>query len=154
MQNNDLIWMQRALELARLGAAAGEVPVGAVLVLNNEVIGEAYNSPIADHDPSAHAEMLALRAGAKKTQNYRLINACLYVTLEPCIMCVGAMVHARIQRLVYAANDPKTGAIQSQARLLDETFLNHRVQYEGGVLGHECGKLLSDFFRERRAQQS
>jgi tRNA(adenine34) deaminase len=154
MQNNDLIWMQRALELARLGAAAGEVPVGAVLVLNNEVIGEAYNSPIADHDPSAHAEMLALRAGAKKIQNYRLINTCLYVTLEPCIMCVGAMVHARIQRLVYAANDPKTGAIQSQIRLLDEPFLNHCVQHDGGVLGHECGQLLSDFFRERRARQS
>lgn len=153
MQSNDLIWMQRALELARLGAAAGEVPVGAVLVLNNEVIGEAYNSPIASHDPSAHAEMLALRAGAQKVQNYRLIHSCLYVTLEPCIMCVGAMVHARIERVVYAANDPKTGAIQSQLKLLDEPFLNHRVQYAGGLLGHECGQLLSHFFQARRAQQ-
>ena len=146
----DQRWMQRALELARQGAAVGEVPVGAVLVLNNEMIAEAYNQPIAQHDPSAHAEIQALRRGAQVLENYRLPDTTLYVTLEPCIMCAGAMVHARIQRLVYAASDAKAGAIVSQLQVLDQPFLNHRVQHEGGVLGQECSQLLSDFFKARR----
>jgi tRNA(adenine34) deaminase len=146
----DLIWMQRALELAKQGAAAGEVPVGAVLVLNNQVIGEGFNAPITNHDPSAHAEIQALRAGALSMNNYRLLNTTLYVTLEPCAMCAGAMVHARIQRLVYAAKDAKAGAVESKMQLLDQSFLNHRVEHQGGLLAEVCGALLSDFFRSKR----
>lgn len=146
----DLLFMRRALELAKLGAATGEVPVGAVLVLNDEIIAEGFNTPITNHDPSAHAEIQVLRAGAEKLNNYRLLNTTLYVTLEPCMMCAGAMVHARIQRLVFAASDPKAGAIISKLQLLDQPFLNHRVEYQGGVLADECGGLLSEFFRSRR----
>ena len=146
----DLFFMYRALELAKQGAAAGEVPVGAVLVLDHEIIAEGFNTPITNHDPSAHAEIQVLRAGAEKLNNYRLLNTTLYVTLEPCMMCAGAMVHARIQRLVFAASDPKAGAIISKLQLLDQPFLNHRVEYHGGVLGDECGGLLSEFFRSRR----
>lgn len=149
-REQDLIFMQRALQLAKLGAEAGEVPVGAVLVLDNEVIGEGYNAPIVKHDPSAHAEIQALRAGAASLDNYRLPNTTLYVTLEPCMMCAGAMVHARIKRLVYAALDPKAGAIASRMQLLDQTFLNHRVMHEGGLMGGECSLMLSEFFRARR----
>lgn len=149
-QQQDLVWMQRALELARLGAAAGEVPVGAVLVLDNEIIAEGFNQPISQHDPSAHAEIQVLRNGANAIGNYRLLNTTLYVTLEPCMMCAGAMVHARIQHLVYAATDVKAGAIASQLQLLDQPFLNHRVQYEGGVLANECSQTLSEFFKSRR----
>ncbi|HTM62900.1 MAG TPA: tRNA adenosine(34) deaminase TadA [Gammaproteobacteria bacterium] len=150
MRTQDEIFMRRALELAREGAAAGEVPVGAVLVLDNQIIGEGFNAPISGHDPSAHAEIQALRKGAAAIGNYRLLNSTLYVTLEPCMMCTGAMVHARIQRLVYAATDPKAGVIKSKMQLLDQPFLNHRVAYEGGVLESECGSLLTDFFRSRR----
>lgn len=146
----DLVWMRRALALAKQGAAAGEVPVGAVLVLNNEVIGEGFNQPILNNDPSAHAEIQALRAGALKLSNYRLLDTTLYVTLEPCMMCAGAMVHARINRVVYAANDPKAGAVVTKMQLLDQPFLNHRVTHEGGVMGEECGAMLSGFFRGRR----
>lgn len=150
MSTSDEFFMRRAMELAKAGAEAGEVPVGAVLVLNNEIIGEGYNAPIAKHDPSAHAEIQALRAGAAKINNYRLLNSTLYVTLEPCMMCAGAMVHARINRLVYAASDPKAGVISTKLQLLDQPFLNHRVDYEGGVLGDECSAMLSGFFRSRR----
>jgi tRNA(Arg) A34 adenosine deaminase TadA len=146
----DLVWMRRALELAKQGAAAGEVPVGAVLVLNNEIVAEGFNQPILNKDPSAHAEIQALRAGAQALDNYRLLNTTLYVTLEPCMMCAGAMVHARINRLVYAALDPKAGAVVSKMQLLDQPFLNHRVVHEGGVMAEECGGLLSGFFRGRR----
>ena len=148
--DQDLVFMRRALELAKRGAAAGEVPVGAVLVHDNLVIGEGYNAPITNHDPSAHAEVQALRAGAASLNNYRLLNTTLYVTLEPCMMCAGAMVHARIQRVVYAASDPKAGAITSRMQLLDQPFLNHRVTHAGGVLAEECGLVLSSFFRARR----
>ena len=150
MNERDSFWMQHALELAKRAALDGEVPVGAVLVLENEIIGEAYNQPILRHDPTAHAEMLALRAGANKIGNYRLLNSTLYVTLEPCFMCAGAMVHARIQRLVFGAPDPKTGAIMSVARVLDEACMNHRVEYAGGMMEKECGDELRLFFRERR----
>ncbi|RDI44821.1 tRNA adenosine(34) deaminase TadA [Aquicella lusitana] len=146
----DNFWMQRAIQLAETAALQGEVPVGAVLVLNDEVIGEGYNCPISHADPTAHAEIVALRSGAKKLQNYRLPNATLYVTLEPCLMCAGAVVHARIKRLVYGAADPKAGAIVSMATVLNEPFLNHRVQHEGGLLAETCGHLLSQFFQARR----
>lgn len=148
--NRDQYWMQCALQLAEKAAAVNEVPVGAVLVLNDELIGEGFNCPITQHDPSAHAEMLALRAGAEHIGNYRLLNSTLYVTLEPCIMCAGAMVHARIKRLVFGAHDLKTGAISSMTNTLDLSFLNHRIDYAGGLLAEQCGGLLSNFFRERR----
>lgn len=143
-------WMQQALELAKSAALAQEVPVGAVLVLDNQLISTGANSPITTHDPSAHAEIMALRAGAKAIGNYRLLNATLYVTLEPCLMCVGAMVHARIKRLVYGAADPKTGAVVSVAKMFDLPYLNHRVEYTGGVMAEECGAVLSEFFAARR----
>lgn len=142
--------MAQALELAKRAAELGEVPVGAVLVLDGEVIGVGHNQPIASHDPTAHAEIQALRAGALNVGNYRLPEATLFVTLEPCMMCAGAMVHARIKRLVYGASDPKTGAIDSMAKLLDQSFLNHRIDYQGGVLAEACGVVLSEFFRQRR----
>lgn len=147
---SDKYWMQQALMLAKEAKAENEVPVGAVLVLNNELIGKGYNSPIKTHDPTAHAEMLALREGATKLQNYRLPETTLYVTLEPCLMCAGAMVHARIKRLVYGAFDPRTGVIKSVAQILDSPFLNHRVLHAGGLFEKEAAALLSDFFKARR----
>lgn len=146
----DLAFMQRALELAKAGAAAGEVPVGAVLVANQEIIAEAYNAPISTSDPSAHAEVRVLRAAGLHLNNYRLLDTTLYVTLEPCVMCAGALVHARIRRLVFGAADPKAGAIVSKLRVLDEPYLNHKVSYEGGVHSDACSQLLTDFFRSRR----
>ncbi len=146
----DLDWMRRALKLAERAQAEDEVPVGAVLVLNEEIIGEGWNRPIAAHDPTAHAEIMALRAGAEILGNYRLNGTTLYVTLEPCVMCAGAMVHARIQRLVFGASDPKAGAITSVFTIPDSGRLNHRVQHTGGVLSEECGALLSCFFEARR----
>lgn len=146
----DEFWMRQAMELADVAAASGEVPVGAALVLNGEMIGQGYNRPISTHDPTAHAEVIALREGAAKLHNYRLLGATLYVTLEPCLMCVGAMVHARIQRLIYGAADAKTGAVISAVKSLDLPFLNHRIEYEGGLLAPMCGARLSRFFQERR----
>ncbi|MGE5241373.1 MAG: tRNA adenosine(34) deaminase TadA [Bacteroidota bacterium] len=143
-------WMRRALGLARHAEAAGEVPVGAVVVLNNEIIGEGWNRPIVSHDPTAHAEIVALRAAAQHAKNYRLPGAVLYVTLEPCAMCAGAIVHARIARVVYGAADPKTGAAGSVFNLLDSSVLNHRSQLTSGVLAEECGQMLRGFFEARR----
>ena len=148
--DQDIIFMRRALELAKQAAEVGEVPVGAVLVLDYQIIAEAYNTPIANHDPSAHAEIQVMRAAAAKIKNYRLIDTTLYVTLEPCMMCAGAMVHARINRLVYGASDPKAGVVASKMQLLEQPFLNHHVVCEGGVLAGECGDLLSGFFKSRR----
>lgn len=148
--SHDEFFMQRALALAAQAASANEVPVGAVLVLDNEIIGEGFNSPINHNDPCAHAEILALRQGAAKIGNYRLLNSTLYVTLEPCLMCAGAMVHARIKKLVYGASDPKAGAIMSKSQTLDHAFLNHKVDYAGGLMAQACGEILSQFFRERR----
>ena len=142
--------MHRALELARHAEEAGEVPVGAVVVLNNEIIGEGWNQPIVSHDPTAHAEMVALRAASQYAKNYRLPGAVLYVTLEPCAMCAGAIVHARIARVVYGAADPKTGAAGSVFNLLDSSVLNHRSQLTSGVLAEECGQMLRGFFEARR----
>ncbi len=144
--------MHRALALAQHAGEAGEVPVGAVVVQNGEVIGEGWNQPIRSNDPSAHAEMVALRAAATRNKNYRLPGATLYVTLEPCAMCAGAIVHARIARVVYGAADPKAGAAGSVFQLLDSPALNHRAEVSGGVLREESGALLKEFFQSRRGQ--
>lgn len=147
---SDRDMMRKALALARRAEARGEVPVGAVIVLGGEIVGRGWNQPIASHDPSAHAEIRALRQASRRTGNYRLVGATLYVTLEPCVMCAGAMVHARIDRLVYGAADPKTGAAGSVFDMLQRPELNHRVEVTGGVLAEECGSLLRSFFRSRR----
>ena len=142
--------MRAALAEARVGLAAGEVPVGAVVVLDDVIIAQAHNAPIAHGDPTAHAEVLALREAARKVGNYRLPRATLYATLEPCVMCCGAAIHARIARVVYGAADPKAGAVASRYRLLDDGRSNHRVDSLGGVLEAECGALLKEFFDTRR----
>lgn len=148
--DSDITFMRRALALAREAEAAGEVPVGAVVVKDGGIVAEARNSPIAGHDPTGHAEILALRAAAKKLGNYRIPGTTLYVTLEPCPMCAGAMVHARVERLVFAAGDPRTGAAGTVFDLADSPLLNHRMEVNGGVLAEESGTLLRSFFRERR----
>ena len=142
--------MQQAIGQAQLAALAGEVPVGAVLVRDGQVISKAFNKPITNHDPSAHAEMLALRQAALSEENYRLPGSTLYVTLEPCAMCSGAMLHARLERVVYGASDPKTGAAGSVLDLFSSKQINHQTSVEGGIMSEECGQLLRDFFRERR----
>ena len=147
---SDEDFMRHALGLARRAQDEGEVPVGAVVVLEEKVIGEGWNRPISASDPSAHAEIQAMRAAASARKNYRLIGATLYVTLEPCAMCVGAMFHARIRRVVYGAADPKTGAAGSTVNLFEEQRLNHHALVQGGVLAQECGALLSGFFASRR----
>ena len=152
-QETDQHWMQEALRLARLGAALNEVPVGAIVVHENRIVGRGYNSPISRVDPVAHAEIQALRDAAVTLNNYRLVDCDLYVTLEPCTMCAGAIVHSRIRRLVYGATEPKAGAVVSQAKLLDMPWLNHVVAVTGGVLERECSQLLSDFFRRRRLEK-
>lgn len=146
----DADYMNMALELARQAAALGEVPVGAVVVRDGEVIGRGFNRPIGGHDPSAHAEIAALRDAGQQVGNYRLPGATLYVTLEPCTMCIGAMFHARIARVVFGARDPKTGAAGSVLDLFTESRLNHHASVEGGLLATECGALLSSFFAARR----
>ena len=149
----DETFMRATLDLARQAALAGEVPVGAVVVKDGQIIGRGSNAPISRHDPSAHAEMMALRDAAQRVGNYRLVGCELFVTLEPCVMCVGAMFHARIARVVFGAHDPKTGAAGSVFNLFAETRLNHHARTHGGVLAEECGKVLSDFFAARRAAQ-
>ncbi len=153
LEQRDQSYMREALRQAEQAALVGEVPVGAVVVKNGEIIGRGSNAPISLHDPTAHAEMRALRDAAQHIGNYRLVGCDLFVTLEPCVMCVGAMFHARIARVVFGAHDPKTGAAGSVMNLFDETRLNHHAQIQGGVLAAECGKVLSDFFALRRAQQ-
>lgn len=150
----DTHWMQLALEQAQQAAEAGEVPVGAVLVnQHNELLAAGHNQPISSHDPTAHAEIMVLRQAAKTIQNYRLIDTTLYVTLEPCVMCVGAMVHARVKRLVYGAEEYKTGAILSSCKLLDESHFNHKIEIKSGVLQQQCADIMSDFFTRRRAEK-
>jgi tRNA(adenine34) deaminase len=146
----DAEFMRRALELARAAAARGEVPVGALLVRGDEVLGEGANCPIGTHDPTAHAEIRALRAAGAQVGDYRLAGTTLYVTLEPCIMCAAALVHARVSRVVFGAWDPKAGAAGSLTDVFNIAGLNHRVDVFGGVLAEECGTLLSGFFRQRR----
>lgn len=150
-QADDERWMRHALALAQRAQDEGEVPVGAVLVRDGEILGEGWNRPIGTHDPSAHAEMMALRAGAQAARNYRLGGSTLYVTLEPCVMCAGAIVHARVTRLVYGAADPKAGAVHSLYDVIAQPRLNHVTQWTGGVLAGECGEQLRAFFRARRA---
>jgi tRNA(adenine34) deaminase len=149
-EDQDQFYMHRAIELARLAEKQGEVPVGALIVREGLILGEGHNQPILMHDPTAHAEIEALKAAGKKAENYRLIGATLYVTLEPCVMCMGALSHARIQRIVYGASDPKRGAAGSALQLQDAEFLNHRIDVVGGVLATDCSNLLVDFFRARR----
>lgn len=144
--------MREALALAAEGARLGEVPVGALVVRDGEVIGRGFNRPISGHDPSAHAEMVAIRAAAQAAGNYRLPGSTLYVTLEPCSMCAGLIVHARIGRVVFGALEPKAGMAQSQGRFFEQGFLNHRLLIEGGVLAEECGAMLQAFFKGRRAK--
>ena len=146
----DQQYMRMAIEQAQLAAQSGEVPVGAVLVRDGQVISKAFNKPIANHDPSAHAEMLALREAALADENYRIPGSTLYVTLEPCAMCSGAMLHARIDRVVYGAQDPKTGSAGSVLDIFSSKQINHQTSVEGGIMSEECGQLLRDFFKGRR----
>ena len=150
---DDEHWMRLALEQALAGAAAGEVPVGAVLVRDGELLASAYNQPIGAHDPTAHAEIQVLRQAAARAGNYRLPGSTLYVTIEPCAMCAGAIVLARIPRLVFGADDPKAGACGSVLNVVEEPRLNHRVTPEGGHLYPECSEILKAFFRERRGSR-
>ncbi len=151
---SDEKWMRHALALARQAEAADEVPVGAVLVKDGLVIGEGRNRPITAHDPTAHAEIVALRDAGQRLENYRLVDATLYVTLEPCAMCAGAIIHARVARVVFGAFDPKGGAAGSVFEILGTDCLNHQVALTGGVLAEECGNLLSEFFRARRKRKN
>jgi tRNA(adenine34) deaminase len=150
MNEQDKQHMQLALALAQEAAEQGEVPVGAIIVKNGVVIGRGRNAPIGKHDPSAHAEIMAMREAAQTLGNYRLVDCTLYVTLEPCAMCAGAIQHARIARLVYGASDPKTGACGSVVNLMAETKLNHHCEVTAGVMAEDCGAKLSDFFKQRR----
>ena len=153
-ENQHEFWMRQALQQAELAASVGEVPVGAVLVdANNQLLAAGHNSPIIKHDPTAHAEIVVLREAAQRLGNYRLVDTALYVTLEPCVMCVGAMIHARVNRLVYGATEHKTGAIESRVNLLEQALFNHQIDVQAGVLATPCADILSDFFRRRRAQK-
>lgn len=150
---NDIRWMEHALTLAERAADAGEVPVGAVIVLDDQVIGEGWNQPISGHDPTAHAEIMALRDAAERVQNYRLVGATLYVTIEPCTMCAGAIVHSRIGRVVFGATEPKAGAVISNGQLFEQSWLNHWPEYTGGVMADQCSACISAFFKQRRAEK-
>jgi tRNA(adenine34) deaminase len=149
-ESSDIVFMQRALELARYAEQDGEVPVGALVVLGNEIIGEGWNHPIGAADPTAHAEIVALRAAATRLGNYRLTGATLYVTLEPCPMCAGAIVLARVARVVFGASDPLAGAGGTVFDLLRSPKLNHRAEVQGGVLAEDCSRLLKGFFQSKR----
>ncbi|WP_111657386.1 tRNA adenosine(34) deaminase TadA [Isoalcanivorax indicus] len=149
-QHTDEHWMRQALVLAARGAEVGEVPVGALVVRDGEIIGQGWNQPISGHDPTAHAEVVAMRDAATRLGNYRLTGATLYVTIEPCTMCFGALMHARIARLVYGATEPRAGTCVSQLRLPEQTFYNHRVAVTGGVLAEDSAALLRGFFAGKR----
>lgn len=144
-------WMRHSIRLAQRAEMQGEVPVGALLMLEDQCIAEGWNQPIQNNDPTAHAEIAAIRKAGKILQNYRLIDTTLYVTLEPCVMCMGAIAQARIKRLVFGAFDPKRGAVCHALQLTDAPFLNHRVDWTGGILEQECSSLLTDFFKAKRA---
>lgn len=152
-ENQDQEWMRQALLLANKAKELGEVPVGAVVVCNNQVVGQGWNQPISRHDPSAHAEIIALRDAAIRLGNYRLPDAQLYVTIEPCTMCFGALVHARIKRVVFGAKEPKAGVLCSNTHLLNSDIYNHRFEWQGQVLEEECSAVIQEFFRERRLAQ-
>lgn len=150
MLKTDEDWMRYAIRLAERAGAHGEVPVGAVLVKDGVCIAEGWNCPIESNDPTAHAEIVAMRLAGNYLDNYRLVDSTLYVTLEPCVMCMGAIAHARIRTLVFGADDPVRGAVCSALQLADAGFLNHRVDWRSGVLAESCGQLLKDFFKSRR----
>lgn len=154
ISEHDIHWMRRALALAEQAAQAGEVPVGAVLVRDDQVVGEGWNQPITRHDPTAHAEVVALRQAGERLGNYRLVGTTLYVSLEPCVMCAGALIHARVARVVFGAYDPKTGAAGSVFDVLTSPLHNHRITCEGGVLADESAVLLQSFFRTRRLKSA
>ncbi|MDG2079702.1 MAG: tRNA adenosine(34) deaminase TadA [Pseudomonadales bacterium] len=147
---DDEYWMQKALAMAKQAGKQGEVPVGAIVVMNGQCVAESFNQPIASCDATAHAEIIALRAACSAVANYRLTGATLYVTIEPCTMCFGAMLHARIKRLVYGAAEPRAGVVSSQLQLPGRDFYNHKIDYSSGVLADECGQLMADFFKQRR----
>lgn len=149
-QATDEAWMRYAIRLAQRAEQQGEVPVGAIVVRDNRCIAEGWNIPITSHDPTAHAEVVAMRGAGVHVANYRLTDATLYVTLEPCVMCIGAMSHARIKRLVFGAYDPKRGAVCNALSLTDASFLNHKISWDGGVLETECSEMLRAFFKARR----
>ncbi len=149
---SDEVFMRRAIALAEQAAEAGEVPVGALVVKDGLVIGEGFNQPITSCDPTGHAEIIALRNASAALQNYRLSGCDLYVTIEPCTMCVGAMIHARIGKIVFGAPEPRAGALESQLRLMDENHYNHSIEFQGGVLAEDCGEIISSFFRQKRAK--
>ncbi|WNO11583.1 tRNA adenosine(34) deaminase TadA [Teredinibacter sp. KSP-S5-2] len=153
MHEQDLYWMQQALLLAEKANQINEVPVGALIVKNNEVIGEGYNRPITDHDPTAHAEICALRAAAQTVQNYRMPGTTMYITIEPCSMCLGAIIHARIDRLVFGALEPKAGVLQSNPELISSGIFNHSLEWTGGVLAEECTAIIQQFFQRRRREK-
>lgn len=150
---NDEYWMQRAIALAEQADTFNEVPVGAVIVRDGALLGEGFNQPISSCDPSAHAEILALRQAALAADNYRLPGATLYVTIEPCAMCAGAIIHSRIERVVFAATEPKAGAVCSHLQLFDQAQMNHRVQWQGGILADEATIVMQAFFNRRRAEK-
>lgn len=153
LDEQDEFWMQQAFELAHQAELIGEVPVGAILVQNNQIIAQGYNQSITQHDPTAHAEMIAIRQAGQQIQNYRLTNLTLYVTLEPCPMCAMAMIHARIKRVVYGTPDLKTGAIHSNFQLTNSSVANHYIETTSGVLQPQCAHQLSAFFKRRRAEK-
>ena len=150
MSDSDEAWMRHAIRLAQRAEQQGEVPVGAVLVYQDQCLAEGWNLPIQHHDPTAHAEIIAIRHAGKQLQNYRLIDCTLYVTLEPCVMCMGAIANARVKRLVFGAYDARRGAVCNALRLSDAPFLNHRIDWQGGVLEASCAELLTAFFKARR----
>ena len=150
---NDNYWMSHAIELAKRAAALGEVPVGAVIVKDNNMVSEAWNQPISGHDATAHAEVRAIRLAGEKLQNYRIPNTTLYITIEPCAMCLGAIVHARITRVVFGAPEPKAGMLFSNRALVDSGCFNHDFSWQGGVLADACSSVMSDFFKQRRAEK-
>ena len=152
--STDEFYMAKALQLAEQAGAIGEVPVGAILVKDGEIVGEGFNQPISGCDPTAHAEIVAMRNAAKNLNNYRLNDCDLYVTIEPCTMCVGAMVHGRIRRVLFGALEPRAGALQSQLQLMNQSHYNHSIEWQGGVLAQECGDLISSFFRRKRKSKS
>jgi len=149
-REQDQHWMRHAIKLAKRAEEEGEVPVGAVIVRDDKLISEGWNQPIKGHDPTAHAEIMALRAAGQAELNYRLPGVTLFVTLEPCVMCVGAITHARISRVVYGADDPRAGAAGSTFSLLGSDLFNHSLEVQSGILAEECGEILSDFFKARR----
>ncbi len=150
---NDSYWMEKAIDLARKADEAGEVPVGAIVVKDGEIVGQGWNRPIMNNDPTAHAEMVAIRDAAQRLANYRIPDTTLYVTIEPCTMCLGCIIHARISRVVFGALEPKAGVFQSHPELMGSGIFNHQLDWTGGVCEETCSAIIQDFFRRRRAQK-